>query len=266
MFHDVPLEKNLSKLTGVEGDIASFQLADLPPLKSEFPPSVFCPAGTPPIPTKAKSLERLKEAVETCKAEFLGFKGIILEFWQDDPRLLQETLRILDDADLSHQIAAWGSPESTQVQRQCVEARPEIPIILTLAQGMQIFLLWALGILPFLPLSALGLPSAAPVVFNVPAVGELWPSVFRKIAGLEENAGFSVKGVFIELLCMGLRALTHAPKLVAHLRRRGIPTVLFLANTETDMNQCSKAGPVVAIQTDFPCHFSQAPSRKPSAS
>ncbi|CAE7501264.1 Gdpd3 [Symbiodinium natans] len=147
LFHDLPLEKNLEKLTGVAGDISNYDYDALPDFKTEFEASPFFPPGSKPVPVGQRRMSLFRDA---CRALATSeHTDIILEFWQESEAVVLETLKVLREFGLQNRVAAWGSPEIAAIQQWCRNACPEIPVIVTFKQSFVVWFFWNVGLLRF---------------------------------------------------------------------------------------------------------------------
>ncbi|CAL1167460.1 unnamed protein product [Cladocopium goreaui] len=253
LFHDVPVERNMEKLTGVTGQIGDFNYSELPVFKAEFQPNAFCPEDAPPVKVNHRQVSLFEDA---CKLLAGKNVGIILEFWQESESLVLHVVEMLRRHGLLNQIAAWGSPEKVTIQSWCRTACPEIPVLITLAQAFRVWTCWNLG---FHCIGSLGrwLPFLVqgPMVFNVPHISEPWYGALCKFAKTDSHSR-SVKTCIIgSLLCL-LKCWTDTPRLFLHLATRyNVPTILFIANDSTSVKKCCSYKGVNAVQTDYPKKF-----------
>ncbi|CAE7029519.1 Gdpd3 [Symbiodinium sp. CCMP2592] len=256
LFHDVPVEKNLEKLTGVAGDISSFDYDALPDFKREFEASAMCPPGSKPVPVQQRRISLFKDA---CRALAASRTDIILEFWQESEVVVLEALEVLREFGLQNRVAAWGSPELAAIQQWCRKACPEIPVIVTFKQSFLVWFYWNMGLLrcgyPTKQLLPFFSESEPRVVFNVLHVSEALPHAIFKLAKVDPERS-PIRAGLIRLLLRLLKAFTDTPRLFGFLsERHKVPTVLFIANTARDVATCSSYPGVVAVQTDFPKQF-----------
>ncbi|CAE7913443.1 Gdpd3 [Symbiodinium necroappetens] len=255
LFHDVPVEKNLEKLTGVAGDISNYAYDDLPDFKKEFEASAMCPPGSKPVPVQQRRMSLFKDA---CRALAASRTDLILEFWQES----EVVVRVIGQISAVCVLTDIGMPRDPGHRYFRVEynaLRPSCWVDVTFKQSFLVWFYWNVGLLrcgyPARRLLPFFSESEPRVVFNVLHVSEALPHAIFKLAKVDPEQS-PIRAGLIRLLLRLLKAFTDTPRLFGFLsERHKVPTVLFIANTARDVATCSSYPGVVAVQTDFPKQF-----------
>jgi len=258
LFHDMPEEKNMQKVTGVDGDIADFAYDDLPKMKSKLIPNMFCPEGSLPImvdKSKRGGIDLFTEAAGIIASDKGQGVSLILEFWQDDTELIAKTFDIVNEHKLECRIMAWGSPMKETIQKACVNQARDIPVIVTLKQAFYVWTCW--NVLPRFLFARVAktMFDDQKKVFNVPVPSlESWPRVLCEMNTIDAA---SWKASFLNIAVKAFKRWTDTPALYQYLRDEWkVPTVLFLINTRSEINHVLDRFPMaLALQTDYPALF-----------
>ncbi|GMH91715.1 hypothetical protein TrST_g13847 [Triparma strigata] len=248
-FHDQePHERNMLKLTGRDASLRSFDLCRLPPLMSRIPSNPLCDYGY--ISCEGREGRKIPQFTEVCSLS----KPMFLELWDDDFNLVETVHEHLRVANQTHNVI-WGNRFSTLIQSMCQEVNSSIPVMSTAPQMFNVYVLYYLGLLPFVGIK--GFDVFMVVLVNV----ERWRKLFTGAFGEEDSTPYFVADFFISRIITVINYFLRAPKLFTHLKLRGIPVVGFVVNDEEDWDYCVGLG-FDGIITDYPKRCEQFLRRK----
>jgi len=128
----------------------------------------------------------------------------------------------------------WGNPFDGRIQRRLHTSDPSVPVTATLSQMLWVAALWAVGLLP---LARLDSPA---LVWNAPLPCATVDALLAGMARRDLRKRIAAAGL--------LRVLSNS-RLLAALRRAGVPVVLFIVNSADCWRRGVAAG-ADALQTD----------------
>lgn len=130
----------------------------------------------------------------------------------------------------------WGN-FSAETTERCYRANPKVGLLFSLARFIKLYLLFYTGLLPFVPLKETHLEIPMPSIF--------YNEMYRTPAG---NVNMAKLPLWLLRVADWIIV---SPRLFHHLSLRGIPTYLWVLNTEEEYERAFKMG-ATGVMTDFP--------------
>ncbi len=211
-------DANLRRLADSDASIADVAFADLPPLKRVLPVD-FCPGETFRCKNGDEEMAKLSQVFEAFPVT-----PVNIDIKVYDEALIEAVSDLVERFDRA-EITVWGNFSSKTTER-CYEANPEIPLFFSLRRVLVVLALFYTGLLPFVPLKE--------SCFEIPL-----PSVMCSLKGVHPAWGVILDAILIR------------PALFKHLSDRGIPTFIWVLNTEAEFRLAFQAG-AAGIMTDYP--------------
>jgi len=234
LFHDDPKEKNLERLTGVDGEVKDYNLADLPKYKDEVPPIILCDKDQTPFDGKDKAIDTfgtiLKSIDNEEKSPFL-----IVEMWDESESLVKETYDLLEKSGRVDRLV-WGSPFSEKIGAYCEQTSPKTWRMATAKEWIILRLLHYFYLLPFYSVRE-------NMIFNIP----VFTARFRNLISKVCKDSWIIMA-FIYPICEWFFT---SYTLLDHLQRRNVPVFLHICNCEAGF-KLAKRFNADAIMTDYP--------------
>jgi glycerophosphoryl diester phosphodiesterase len=140
----------------------------------------------------------------------------------------------------------WGNFSRWTTER-CHEADPSVGLFFSLPSFLKLYLLFYTGLLPFLPLKETHLEIPMPSIF--------YNEKYRTAVG---NVGLARLPLWVLRLA---DSLIMAPRLFRHLAARGVPTYLWVLNTEEEYTRAFALG-AAGVMTDHPSRLQSFLAKK----
>ncbi|XP_072561175.1 lysophospholipase D GDPD3a isoform X2 [Paramormyrops kingsleyae] len=149
-------DENLLRQTGVDVNISSVNLEDLPLYKERLEVTFregYFSTGT----------DRKFALLEDVFRSFPKMP-INIEIKEDNDQLIKKVSSLVQQYG-REDLTVWASVESG-IMKKCLKENPSMPYMFTMVRGLQLLLLYYTGLLPFIPLGESFLQSYLPHVFN----------------------------------------------------------------------------------------------------
>eukprot|EP00088_Acartia_fossae_P005733 TRINITY_DN12589_c0_g1_i1.p1 TRINITY_DN12589_c0_g1~~TRINITY_DN12589_c0_g1_i1.p1 ORF type:complete len:352 (+),score=17.39 TRINITY_DN12589_c0_g1_i1:95-1057(+) len=227
-------DNNLSRLTGHNTLISQTDYSDLPSIQKtvpvDFNPGQYYCQESGDDSTDARKFTLLDSVLK----EFPDTQ-INIDIKMESLDLVKAVNKVICDHKAEDR-CVWGS-FSGNTTNMCYRENPNVGIFFSAPRMLKLLLLYYTGLLPFVPLRE--------THFEVPML-----SIFLdpKYAKGESTISFGRIPRPILVIC---DFLLFRPSLMSHLAARGIPTYVWVLNTETEFRRALAAG-AAGIMTDHP--------------
>ncbi|XP_037363213.1 lysophospholipase D GDPD3 [Talpa occidentalis] len=215
-------DENLSRQSGLHRDVGSLNFEELPLYKEElevyFSPGRF-----------ARGSDRRMVSLEEVFQRFPRLP-MALEVKGDNEELIHKIAALVRYFN-RNEITIWAS-EKSSIMQKCKAANPEMPSSFTINRGIQMLLLYYLGLLPFIPIPEKFLLCFLPTIIN----RTYFPFSFP---GLNQLAAVVCKRLMMR------------KSLIQHLKQRGVQVIFWCLNDESDFEVAFNLG-ASGVMTDYP--------------
>ncbi|KAM8780012.1 lysophospholipase D GDPD3 isoform 1-T1 [Rhynchonycteris naso] len=215
-------DQNLSRQSGVNRDVGSLDFEELPLYKEElevyFSPGHF-----------ARGSDRRMVRLEDVFQRFPR-TPVSVEVKGENDKLIHQIARLVKHFDRS-EITIWAS-EKNSVMKKCKAANPAMPFSFTMSRAFRLFLLYYLGLLPFVPIPERFFLCFLPTIINRTYFPFSCPRLNRLAAVVS-------------------KWLIMRKSLVQHLEQRGVQVVFWCLNEESDFEVAYGLG-ATGVMTDYP--------------
>lgn len=229
VFHD----KTLARMTESSSLVAisALNLTDLPPLRQDLPGQSERIASYP-HPEDCRRIPLLREVLELVPEHV----SVVVEVKQDSDALVDEVLSVLRQSGKMRQAIWFSLDESVNAK---LRRRAAIPLITSIQNMLRVFLLYYLGLLPFV--------SVGCDVFGI-TMEEVSLEVVRREAALAGLPDWLKRVVAFVFGGKPSRAML-CPALFRHLRRRGVGVWFLGVNSDEELRVAERAG-ATGVLTD----------------
>ncbi|XP_014827991.1 PREDICTED: glycerophosphodiester phosphodiesterase domain-containing protein 3-like isoform X1 [Poecilia mexicana] len=217
-------DENLKRQTGVDKDISSLNLEDLPPYKERL--EVTFNAGH----ENKSGTDRKIALLEDVFRKFPKIP-VSIEIKEDNPQLMREVSTLARRYDREG-ITLWAS-EDAEILNKCRSINGAMPYSFSKKRGILLLLLYYTGLLPFVPVGESVLQFYLPRIIN---------RTYKP-----ENTEILKKSWVISLI----DKTTMRKNLFKHLADRGIQVHLFVCNKNEDIKAAFDLG-ATGVMTDYP--------------
>uniref|UniRef100_A0A3B3Z5E9 GP-PDE domain-containing protein n=1 Tax=Poecilia mexicana TaxID=48701 RepID=A0A3B3Z5E9_9TELE len=215
-------DENLKRQTGVDKDISSLNLEDLPPYKERLEVTFNAGHGT----------DRKIALLEDVFRKFPKIP-VSIEIKEDNPQLMREVSTLARRYDREG-ITLWAS-EDAEILNKCRSINGAMPYSFSKKRGILLLLLYYTGLLPFVPVGESVLQFYLPRIINRPD----WKRGIIFLVFIPFNPPFNVFRT------------TMRKNLFKHLADRGIQVHLFVCNKNEDIKAAFDLG-ATGVMTDYP--------------
>ncbi|XP_048848263.1 lysophospholipase D GDPD3a [Brienomyrus brachyistius] len=215
-------DENLLRQTGVDVNISSVNLEDLPLYKERLEVTFregYFGTGT----------DRKFALLEDVFRSFPKMP-INIEIKEDNDQLIKKVSSLVRQYG-REDFTVWASVESG-IMKKCLKENPSMPYMFTMVRGLQLLLLFYTGLLPFIPLGESFLQIYLPHVFNRTYIPD----------------SPILRNRFVIFL---IEKITMRKSLLKHMVERGIQVHLFVCNELTDIEEAFAFG-ATGVMTDYP--------------
>lgn len=220
-------DNNLLRLCGEDIDISSTFYADLPPLLStqrlDF---------NKKFQVRSRSADRKILLLEDLFAKFPSIP-MNVDVKLNNSKLIEKVSQLIRNYRREHITVIGNSAELTT--RRLRMMNPDVPTLYTMKEVLKTIVLYLVGLLPFFPVYAHH--------FEIP----MCSIFYENFESFPDKAGTRLLRCVVKILDY---ILTNE-KLIAHLRRRGVPTYFFVLNKPDEWERAVRCG-ASGIMTDFP--------------
>lgn len=218
-------DSGLLRCTGVDKNISDLNYDELPPLKPCLPVD-FC-NGVPSPVCEDRKIPLLSDV-------FTLFPSVPvnIDIKTNNDKLVHKVHELIKEFN-REDITVWGSFQHA-VATKCSTLNPRVPMYFSARSVVYLFLLTYTGLLPFVPL-------------KYSCLEILMPSVAGRNPVMREQMKHAKSRIILKLLewCIVRKFL------IRHLRKRGIPTYLWVLNEEEDFDRAFALG-AAGVMTDRP--------------
>ncbi|XP_023325223.1 lysophospholipase D GDPD1 isoform X4 [Eurytemora carolleeae] len=229
-------DNNLRRLTGKQSFITETDFNNLPQIQDKvpidfLPGEIYVSSGINPEERRFCSLE---EVLDRFKCQ------INIDIKEKKERLVEEVDRLIRRYGAQER-CVWGSfdGETTDL---CFRKNPEVGLFFSAPRLLLLMILFYTGLLPFISLRETHLEIPMLSLFLSP-----------KYASSESTVSFGKLPHFLLKVC---NYLLLNRSLIKHLEERGIPTYLWVLNSEEEFEQGLSSG-ASGIMTDYPSRLKQ---------
>lgn len=218
-------DSTLLRSAGINKNISELNYEEIPPLKASLPVD-FCNGA--PCP------EAIDCRVPLLSEVFAEFPGtpVNIDIKVPDERLVQKVHQLVQEYE-REDITIWGSFHHS-IATKCYEMNPRIPLFFSARSVVYLLILTYTGLLPFFPL-------------RETCLEVLMPSVATKNPAMREQLKYWRGRTLLRLL----NWFIVRKFLISHLRKRGIPTFLWVLNEKEDFQRAFDLG-ASGVMTDRP--------------
>ncbi|XP_032443978.1 lysophospholipase D GDPD3a isoform X1 [Xiphophorus hellerii] len=217
-------DENLERQTGVDKDISSLNLEDLPLYKEKL--EVIFDAGH----ENKSGTDRKIALLEDVFRKFPKIP-VSIEIKEDNPQLMREVSTLVKRYDREG-ITLWAS-EDAKIMNKCRSINGSMPYSFSEQRGILLLLLYYTGLLPFVPVGESVLQFYLPRIIN---------RTYKP-----ENPEILKKSWVVSLI----DKTTMRKNLFKHLSDRGIQVHLFVCNKNEDIKAAFDLG-ATGVMTDYP--------------
>lgn len=218
-------DNTLLRSAGVNKLISDLAYKEIPPLKSCLPVDFW--NGVPSAESKDCRMPLLSEVF----AEFPN-TPVNIDIKTPSEELIQEVYKLIKQFN-REDITIWGSFHHS-VTKRCYELNPKIPLFFSARSILYLLILTYTGLLPFFPIKETCLE-----IFL--------PHVAAKNPGMREQTKYLRGKILLRLFDWFIVRKF----LIDHLRKRGIPTYLWVLNEKEDFQRAFDLG-ASGVMTDYP--------------
>uniref|UniRef100_A0A0K8REB6 Putative pogo family transposase n=1 Tax=Ixodes ricinus TaxID=34613 RepID=A0A0K8REB6_IXORI len=218
-------DNTLLRSAGVNKLISDLAYKEIPPLKSSLPVDFWNGQPSP------ESTDRRMPLLCEVFAEFPG-TPVNIDIKTPNEELIQEVHKLIKQFN-REDITIWGSFHHS-VTKRCYELNPRIPLFFSARSLLYLLILTCTGLLPFVPIKETCLEV-------------LLPHVATKNPGMRQQTQYLRGMVLLKLIDWFIVRKF----LIDHLRKRGIPTYLWVLNEKEDFQRAFRLG-ACGVMTDRP--------------
>lgn len=215
-------DADLKRVTDVDGKVCDYNYKELPTLKNTievtFSKDLVC---------KSQETEARMPLLEDI---FINFPNmpVNLDIKDNDDELIEQTVQLVEKYQREN-LVIWGNNNSVVVDK-LYEKNPNVAVFFSLRRVLLLLVWFYTGLLPFVPLKER--------FFDVPLI-DCFSKMRTEPTRMQKFLISIVDFIFTSKV------------LIAHLRKRGIPTYFWVLNDEEDFQKAFDLG-AEGVMTDCP--------------
>lgn len=225
-------DKQLLRLTGISQEIGLLNFSELPPLKSTIPID-FCPGENltdNTVHEEERKFTLLSRVLEECPSVQVN-----IDIKDGSESLIDKVNEVVSEAKAEER-CVWGN-FSKRTTELCYAKNPRIGLLFSSLQFVKLYILFYIGLLPFVRFKETHLEIPMPSIF-----------LNEKFRSKDGNVGMAK---FSPWIVKAVDWLLMSPQLFLHLNKRGITVYLWVLNTEDQFEKAFNLG-VNGVMTDYP--------------
>ena len=225
-------DQNLGRVTGVDKNIRDLDYDEIPAIKHtvniDFDPGEVFTDDT--VAESERVLPRLREVLTQFPETQIN-----IDVKVKDAGLVEAVNTVILD-NHAEKRCVWGS-FSDETTRRCYNINPDIGILFSMREVVKLYIMFYLGLLPFISIKQTHLELPLPSIF-----------LNQRFRSRDGNVGIARISPWI---IRTLDWLLMSPALFHHLDQRGVTVYLWVLNTEDQYQRALDLG-VHGVMTDYP--------------